>query len=181
MGIEHGNFIDEPTAKFMAEKGAFLTPTLVTYAEMNDWPGYLPPESAKKNSVVLEAGIRSLQIARDAGVTICFGTDLLGPLGSAQTREFRIRSEVLSAAHLLRTATVNPARMLRCEDKLGQIKPGFIADMLVLDQSPLENINIFDRPDDHLHAVLKDGRVCHSRWSGLQLDAHTLKSGSSKI
>jgi imidazolonepropionase-like amidohydrolase len=71
--------------------------------------------------------------------------------------------------------------MLRCEDKLGQIKPGFIADMLVLDQSPLENINILDRPDDHLHAVLKDGRVCHSRWSGLQLDAHTLRSGSSKM
>jgi imidazolonepropionase-like amidohydrolase len=85
MGIEHGNFIDEPTAKFMAEKGAFLTPTLVTYAEMNDWPGYLPPESAKKNSVVLEAGIRSLQIARDAGVTICFGTDLLAPYGYGQS------------------------------------------------------------------------------------------------
>lgn len=154
----------------MAEKGAFLTPTLVTYAEMNDWPGYLPPESAKKNSVVLEAGIRSLRIAKDAGVTICFGTDLLGPLTSAQTREFTIRSEVLSHSELLRTATTNPARMLRCEGRLGQIKPGFIADMLVLNQNPLDDITILDRPMDHLLAVMKDGRVCHSRWSKLSVD-----------
>ncbi|KAH0359333.1 amidohydrolase, partial [Aureobasidium melanogenum] len=169
-GIEHGNFIDEPTAQLMAEKGAFLTPTLVTYAEMNDWPGYLPPESAKKNSVVLEAGIRSLRIAKDAGVTICFGTDLLGPLTSAQTREFTIRSEVLSPSELLRAATTNPARMLGCEGRLGQIKPGFVADMLVLNQNPLDEITILDRPMDHLLAVIKDGRVCHSRWSNLSVD-----------
>lgn len=148
-----------------------MTPTLVTYAEMNDWPGYLPPESAKKNSVVLEAGIRSLKIASDAGVTICFGTDLLGPLGSAQTREFSIRSEVLSPAQLLQTATVNPARMLRCEDRLGQIKPGFVADLLILDLNPLEDITILDKPDKHLLAVMKEGRVYHSRWSKLTVDA----------
>ncbi|KAI4746333.1 amidohydrolase [Aureobasidium sp. EXF-12298] len=169
-GIEHGNFLDKPTAELMAAKGAFLTPTLVTYAEMNDWPGYLPPESAKKNSAVLEAGIRSLKIATDAGVTICFGTDLLGPLGSAQTREFSIRSEVLSPAQLLQTATVNPARMLRCEDRLGQIKPGFVADLLILDKNPLEDITILDKPDKHLLAVMKEGRVCHSRWSKLTVD-----------
>ncbi|THY38550.1 amidohydrolase [Aureobasidium pullulans] len=170
-GIEHGNFLDEPTAKLMAERGAFLTPTLVTYAEMNDWPGYLPPESAKKNSVVLEAGIRSLKIASEAGVTICFGTDLLGPLGSAQTREFRIRSEVLSPVDLLRTATVNPARMLRVGDRLGQIKPGFVADLLILESNPLEDITILDSPDKHLFAVMKEGRVHHSRWSKLPVDA----------
>lgn len=81
----------------------------------------------------MEAGIRSLRIALDVGVTICFGTDLLGPLTSTQTREFSIRSEVLSAVELLRTATINPARMLGCEARLGQIKAGFVADMLVLD------------------------------------------------
>ncbi|KAI4753624.1 amidohydrolase [Aureobasidium sp. EXF-3400] len=169
-GIEHGNFIDRPTAELMAEKGAFLTPTLVTYAEMNDWPGYLPPESAKKNGLVLEAGIRSLQIALDAGVTICFGTDLLGPLTSAQTREFSIRSQVLSPVELLRTATINPAHMLRCEGRLGQIKAGYVADMIVLDQNPLDDITILDRPMDHLFAVIKDGRVCYSRWSKLPVD-----------
>ncbi|THZ98794.1 hypothetical protein D6C82_05549 [Aureobasidium pullulans] len=172
-GIEHSNALDEPTAKLMAEKGALLTLTLHTYAEMNDWPGYLPPESAKKNSVVLEAGIRSLKIASEAGVTICFGTDLLGPLGSAQTREFRIRSEVLSPVDLLRTATVNPVRMLRVGDRFGQIKPGYVADLLILESNPLEDITILDSPDKHLFAVMKDGRVYHSRWSKLPVDAPT--------
>ncbi|KAG9956741.1 amidohydrolase, partial [Aureobasidium melanogenum] len=151
-------------------RGGILDTDLMTYAEMNDWPGYLPPESAKKNSIVLEAGIRSLQIALDAGVRICFGTDLLGPLTSAQTREFSIRSQVLSPVELLRTATVNPARMLRCEGRLGQVKPGYVADMLVLDQNPLEDITILDRPMVHLLAVIKDGRVCYSRWLKLPVD-----------
>ena len=157
----------------MAEKGAFPTLTLHTYAEMNDWPGYLPPESAKKNSTVLEAGIRSLKITSEAGVTICFGTDLLGPLGSAQTREFSIRSEVLSSVDLLRTATVNHARMLRVEDVLGQIKPGFVADLLILESNPLEDITILESADKYLYAVMKVGRVYLSRWSKLPVDAPT--------
>lgn len=93
------------------------------------------------------------------------GVDLLGPLGSALTREFSIRSEVLSPVDLLRTATVNHARMLRVEDVLGQIKPGFVADLLILESNPLEDITILDSPDKHLFAVMKEGRVYHSRWS----------------
>ncbi|QDS72258.1 hypothetical protein FKW77_005996 [Venturia effusa] len=151
-GIEHGNLLDVPTAKMMAEKDIFLTPTLITYAEMKspEWPGYLPPESLTKNDQVLRAGIDSLKIASEAGVTICFGTDLLGPLGAAQTREFAIRAQVLGPLALLQTATINPARMLRQEGKLGRVEEGYIADLLVLNQSPLEDILVFDRPEEHL-------------------------------
>lgn len=156
----------------MAEKDIFLTPTLITYAEMNspEWPNYLPPESSTKNNEVLQAGINSLKIADEAGVTICFGTDLLGPLGAAQTREFTIRSEVLSPLKLLQTATINPARMLRQEGKLGQIAEGFVADILVLNKNPLEDILVFDRPEEHLLVVMKEGRVFKSRWSKLPAD-----------
>lgn len=164
--------IDEATAKLMAEKDIFLTPTLITYAEMGspEWPGYLPPESAAKNDAVLKAGINSLKIASEAGVTMCFGTDLLGPLGAAQTKEFTIRSQVLSPLALLQTATVNPARMLKQENKLGQIQPGFIADILVLNKNPLEDIEVFDRSEEHLLAVMKGGRIWKSRWSKLPAD-----------
>lgn len=156
----------------MAEKDIFLTPTLITYAEMNspEWPGYLPPESATKNDEVLQAGINGLKIASEAGVTICFGTDLLGPLGAAQTHEFTIRSQVLSPIALLQTATINPARMLRQEERLGQIKEGFVADMLVVNENPLEDILVFDRPEEHLLVVMKEGRVFKSRWSKLAAD-----------
>lgn len=156
----------------MAEKDIFLTPTLITYAEMNspEWPGYLPPESASKNDEVLQAGINSLKIAHEAGVTICFGTDLLGPLGAAQTREFGIRSQVLSPLALLQTATINPARMLRQEGKLGQIKEGYVADLLILNKNPLEDILVFDRPEEYLLAVMKEGRVYKSRWTKMVVD-----------
>ena len=87
MGIEHGNLIDEPTAKLMAEKGAFLTPTLITYQTMasKEFGDFLPPSIAAKNLQVLDAGLKSIQIADAAGVTMCYGTDLLGPLQVKQT------------------------------------------------------------------------------------------------
>lgn len=60
--------------------------------------------------------------------------------------------------------------MIGQEDFLGQIKPGFAADMLILNKNPLENIEIFDSPEKHLLAVIKDGRVYSSRWSKLAVD-----------
>lgn len=172
-GIEHGNFIDEPTAKMMAEKGCFLTPTLVTYAEMASpkWKGFLPPESASKNEVVLQAGLRALKIASDAGVTICYGTDLLGPLGVAQTYEFALRSRVLSPLAVLQSATINPARLIRREDSLGQIKPGFEADILILASNPLNDVTVFDDPERNVLAVFKEGRIEKSRWAKVAEDA----------
>ena len=172
-GIEHGNLIDAETAKYMAERDVFLTPTLITYAEMAspEFPGFLPPESKAKNEEVLQAGIRSLQTASDAGVTICFGTDLLGPMGTAQTKEFTLRAQVLSPKAILQSATINPAKRFALAEFLGQVKKGFAADMLILNENPLEDISIFDKPDAHLLAVIKDGRVFHSRWSKLQQDS----------
>ena len=174
MGIEHGNLIDEKTAKLMAEKGAFLTPTLITYATMAQFPGFLPPASAQKNQEVLEKGLQALQLASKADVTICFGTDLLGMLQFAQSREFGLRSKVQSSKDILRSATVNAARMLRQQDFLGQISPGFAADLLVLKANPLEDITVLDDPDQNVLATLKDGRVVASRWSQLRLDVKRL-------
>lgn len=171
-GIEHGNLIDEPTAKLMAEKGCFLTPTLVAYAEMASprWKGYLPPESASKNIEVLDAGLKALKIAHDAGVTICYGTDLLGPLGQAQSREFYIRSQVLQPLDVLRSATVNAARLIGQANSLGQIKPGFEADILVVKSNPLNDATVFDDPESNVSVVIKEGRICKSRQATLKED-----------
>lgn len=95
-GIEYGNFVDAPTAKMMAHKGIYLTPTLIAYAQIlsEQWKGYLPPESQAKNSQMLKSGLEALRIASDADVTMCYGSDVLGPLGSAQTHEFALQSRV---------------------------------------------------------------------------------------
>jgi len=129
---------------------------------------FLPPSIATKNLQVLEAGLRSIQIADKAGVTMCYGTDLLGPLEVMQASEFSLRKQAgLSNLKIIQSATVNAARMLRQDDKLGRIKEGYIADLIILNANPLEDVEVLARPQKHLLAVIKDGRVLHSRWSKL--------------
>lgn len=171
-GIEHGNFVDPPTAQLMAEKGVYLTPTLIAYAQMASerWKNYLPVESQMKNTIVLKSGLEALRVASEAGVTMCYGSDLLGPLGSAQTHEFALRSQVLTPVEILRSATVNPAKMMGVQDKVGQLKRGFHADVLFLSKNPLKDVTIFDKPDEHVLGVMKDGRVYKSRWANLVED-----------
>ncbi|KAK3059098.1 hypothetical protein LTR09_000664 [Extremus antarcticus] len=179
MGIEHGNLIDEATAKLVAERGVFLTPTLVTYQAMasKEFAGFLPASIAANNLQVLEAGFKSVQNADAAGVTMCYGTDLLGPLQVKQTGEFALRKKAgLSALKVLQSATVNAARMLRQEDRLGRLKEGFAADLLVLNANPLEDIEVLDRPEKHLLAVVREGRVLHSRWSKLPSDSQQVRN-----
>lgn len=101
---------------------------------------------------------------------MCYGSDLLGPMGYTQTREFGLRRQVLDAATVLQSCTVNAARLLRKEDSLGQIKKGFVADILVLTKNPLEDIEVLDRQDECLLAIIKGGRVYSSRWSALPTD-----------
>jgi imidazolonepropionase-like amidohydrolase len=178
MGIEHGNLMDDSTARYMAERDVFLTPTLVTYAAMamDEFAGYIPAGSQSKNSGVLEAGLRALKIAHDAGVTMLFGTDLLGPMTVLQTKEFELRKKVLSSKEILKHATTNPARRLGMEKVLGQVREGFAADMLVLNENPLDDVTLFDRPEKHLLAVIKDGRVEFSQWREMSEERSDMKS-----
>ncbi|KAL0465912.1 hypothetical protein QR685DRAFT_548000 [Neurospora intermedia] len=172
-GIEHGNLIDEATARYMAERGIWLTPTLVTYDAMasDEYAGFLPPENQRKNEEVLRHGLKSLTVAEKAGVNMCYGSDLLGPLTREQSKEFGIRSVILKSKQVLQSATVNAAKMLGQESFLGQLKPGYAADMLILDVNPFNDVAMLDEPKKHVLAVIKDGRVCVSRWRKLPMDA----------
>ena len=167
-GIEHGNLMDRETAKMMADMGCFLTPTLVTYHTLGDpsLPRLLSGDCITKNKEVLDIGLDALRIAKEEGVTLCYGSDLLGPLGAYQLKEFAIRSEVLSPLELLQCATINPARMLR-DETLGRLKIGCKADILILNSNPLEDISLFQRHEKEVLAVIKEGRVCRSRMSEL--------------
>lgn len=163
--IEHGNLIDAPTAKLMAENNAYLVPTLVTYHtihELGAQAGF-PEVSMQKLSHVLEAGLKSLEIARDAGVPMGYGTDLLGPAHAQQSREFAIRAEVLTPLELIRSATTVNAKLLNQEHRLGVIKPDAFADMILLKGNPLEDIKVLANTDDTLDLVLKGGTIYHNR------------------
>lgn len=171
-GIEHGNLLDEESAKLMAEKGCYLTPTLVTYKVMasDQFRSFLSPESQVKNQQVLKDGLNSLLLAKKHGVKVCYGSDLLGPLVGYQTQEFFIRGKVLSAHDVLLSATVTPAEMIGVADRLGQIKQGYLADILMLSKNPLDDITVFDEPEKYLDFVMKDGRIHYSSCSNIETD-----------
>lgn len=163
LGIEHGNFIDRELALEMAEKGIFLTPTIVTYDALRTPPydQFLNEDCAKKNLAVLSSGLDAIKIASEAGVTLCYGSDLLAGMHKYQRREFTLRSQVQPALDIYRSATINCARMMKMEDQIGQVKEGFLADLIVLERNPLEDITVLD-DKANLLAVVKDGYVAFS-------------------
>jgi imidazolonepropionase-like amidohydrolase len=158
--IEHGNLIDEPAAALMAKRGAYLVPTLVTYDSMKrrgrDYG--LSEYSLAKNDVVLEAGLRSIELARAAGVKIGFGSDLLGQLQDDQCREFLIRSEIMSPFEIIQSASVVNAEILMRSGELGELVPGAHADLLVVDGNPYRDLQLFQDQGRHLAAIMKGGK-----------------------
>ena len=172
MGIEHGNFIDAATAKLCAEKGVFVTPTLIIYHALANPPfeHYLPEDGRAKCKQVLDSGVECLKVLHENGVTICYGTDLLAGMPVMQNREFSIRAQALPAIEVLRSATVNAAKLLGMEGKLGTVSKGAIADLLVLDKNPLEDVTVLDEIGVSCHAIIKEGRVVASRISHLEVD-----------
>ncbi|PHH64134.1 hypothetical protein CDD81_5009 [Ophiocordyceps australis] len=176
--IEHGNLIDEETARYMAERNIWLVPTLVTYAAMGDPKNsnFLPPVNAQKNNEVLPKALHALRIAEEAGLNICHGTDLLGPLHAEQSSEFSIRAQVLSSKSVLRAATATSAKLLQQEDFLGQVKQGFAADLLILNANPLDDVTILSKPKESMLAIMKNGRVYTSRWEQLAEDVQSRPS-----
>lgn len=160
-GIEHGNLIDDETAKLMAKKGCYLTPTLVTYKIMasDNYSFFFNSDTMEKNKQVLYKGLESLNIAKRNKVKMCFGSDLLGPLGVYQCQEFFIRSKFLTAHEVLMSATVMPAECNGLSGSLGQIKEGFFADMIMLSENPLNDVSILDEPEKYLKMVMKEGLI----------------------
>ncbi|PNH09477.1 hypothetical protein TSOC_003913 [Tetrabaena socialis] len=132
--IEHGNYLDEDTARLMAAKKAILVPTLVTYQELarGGAAAGMPQELVAKVGDALEAGLKSLAVAHNAGVQMAFGSDLLGDLHPAQGLEFELRSRVLPAADVIRSATTTCAELFGMQYSLGHVRPGYAADLLLL-------------------------------------------------
>jgi imidazolonepropionase-like amidohydrolase len=165
--IEHGNFLDEPTAAIMARHGAYLVPTLVTYradAENGKSVGFTE-EALVKNAEVLEAGTRSLEIAARAGVKIAYGTDLAYSPKTNQPREFLVRAEAQAPADIIRSATVIGAEVVGLAGRAGVVAPGAFADLLVLDGNPLDDLGLFQSEGKHMAAIMKEGVFVKNRIS----------------
>ncbi len=159
--IEHGNLVNAEAAKVMAEHGAYAVPTLVTYDALANEGGDLglPPASVEKVSSVREDGMKSLSIFKNAGVKMGFGSDLLGESQRLQSDEFRLRTQVLSNQEVIASATVIGAEVLKQEGRLGRLQPGALADLLIVDGNPLQDISCLLGQGEHIPLVMKQGVV----------------------
>jgi imidazolonepropionase-like amidohydrolase len=159
--IEHGNLVDADTAKLMAEKGAFAVPTQVTYEMLakHGAEAGLPPDSVAKIEDVRLAGRNALKLFAEAGVEMGYGSDLLGDMHQYQSHELQIRAEVLGNLAALRSATSVAAKILQREGQLGCIAEGAIADLLVVDGNPLENIGCLVGQGENLAMIIQEGKI----------------------
>ncbi len=157
--IEHGNLLDEPTAKVMKTEGAFLVPTLATYAMLAEEGKRLgwSDEMLGKLDRVKDAGARAIAIAKAEGIPIAFGTDLLGAMHAQQSIEWRLRAGVQTPVEILQSATSVAAKLLNQEGKLGVIAAGAHADLVVVDGDPTADVTLLCDPEKAIVAVMKAG------------------------
>ena len=157
--IEHGSIMQERTMKLMREKNAYLVPTISAgehVAKMAAIPGYYPEIIIPK---ALEVGVQnkaSTKRAYEMGVPISFGTDAgVFPHGD-NAGEFIYWEEIgIPAEYSIKAATITNAKLLNMENLLGQIKKGFLADIIATNESPTKDISTLK----NIVFVMKDGKV----------------------
>jgi imidazolonepropionase-like amidohydrolase len=166
--IEHGNLIDEETARLMAEAGAYLVPTLVTYEALSEeGRSYGVPENViRKIDEARKVGIRALRYAHEADVKIASGSDLLGPLQDRKARELEIKTEVMSPMESLVSATRTNAELFGLQDEIGTVEAGKLADLLVVEGNPLENMALLQKKSN-LRLIMKAGKAVKNELEGL--------------
>jgi len=159
--IEHGNLIDAATAKVMKSEGAFLVPTLSTYAALADEGERLgwSAEMLAKLAAVSARGIESVQLALAEGVPVVFGTDLLGHMHDRQNGEFDLRAPAMSPVQMLQSATFTAAQLLREEGRLGELVAGAWADVLLVDGDPTRELSMLARPEQGVRLTVQAGRI----------------------
>ena len=159
--IEHGNLMDRKTAKYMNDKNAYLVPNLITYEAMDlEGEKYgLPKISLEKNKFVKDEGKIALDYAYSEGVKIGYGTDLLGELQVYQGKEFLMRQNIMPKKYILKSATLINAEIVNQKDKIGVIKEGSFADILLVDGNPLEDFSVFQEQGKYISLIMKNGKI----------------------
>jgi imidazolonepropionase-like amidohydrolase len=160
--IEHGTFIDRKTASRMAENDVSLVPTLLVHQFLykNGFPAWdnYAEEKTQKLSEIVKVHKENISIAYDEGVNILMGTDSgVIPHGHNLEELIHLTDIGMSEDEAIASGTVKAAEFIG-KDNLGLVKENYIADLILVNSNPLDDISILSDNDNILN-VIQDG-VC---------------------
>lgn len=171
-GIEHGYFLDRPLLRMMKQKGTWFVPTIMVSqpAAFDFFKRIGSPDWYMAR--VREVGKdhwKALQMAIEEGVNISLGSDQHpfeindGTTATIREAEYYVEAG-MTPLQALQSATIQSARMLDIDSQTGSLTAGKFADIVALDQNPLENISALRS----LGFVMKGGRVYRNDWDKTQ-------------
>jgi len=163
--IEHGVYLDDECVEIMARRGVFYIPTLSAsyHIEKNGTAAGIPVFAVEKNRRVSPHMLASLEMARRAGVPIAMGTDAGTPFNrhGGNLREIcLLAGQGFSAIEAFQAATGMAAQAMGLSDQLGTIGPGKLADLVLVRDNPLDNIELILEADA-IRLVMQGGRIVH--------------------
>jgi imidazolonepropionase-like amidohydrolase len=161
--IMHGNFMTDECIGKLADSKIPLVPTLTLLANMGDWGHLAGVDQEIRGHVryALDQTAETLHKAHDAGVKFVAGTDsgfAVAPYGEFHARELELHMIYcgLSTAEAIRSGTSDAAVVMGMPDKVGVMRTGAYADLLLVDGNPLKNIRLLQDKDKF--QVFKGGR-----------------------
>jgi imidazolonepropionase-like amidohydrolase len=164
--IDHGQLIDEPTAKLLADNGIWLS--LQPFLDDEDASPLENPVSQKKALEVFAGTDNAYKLARKYNIKTAFGTDVLFD-ARLTTRQGAILAKMVrwyTPAEALKMATADNGALMALSGfinpypgKLGVVEEGAIADLVLIDGNPLENIKLVADPDKNFLVIMKGGAI----------------------
>lgn len=157
--IEHGTYMTDEVMRLMKERGTYLVPTIsagIWVAGKSQEDGYFPDIVRPKAAAIGPVARQMFARAVKGGVRIAFGTDSgVSPHGeNAQEFQWMVEGG-MSPMRAIQCATLEAAKLLKIDDRLGTLEPGKIADVVAVKGNPLEDITV----TRDVVFVMKDGTV----------------------
>ena len=157
--VEHGTYMTTEVMDLMIERGTFYVPTISAgefVAEKSKIDNYFPDIVRPKAATVGPQIGATFNKAVNRGVKIAFGTDVGVQPHGTNWKEFVYMTKYgMEPMQAIKSATMETAKLLRIEDKLGSIEVGKIADIIAVEGNPLSDISVMQ----NVVFVMKEGKV----------------------
>lgn len=164
--IDHGQLADDETVRMMAEKGIWWSLQPLSYdMHMSE---AMPATSRARALQVFEGTDNAYRLAKKYNVKTAFGTDILGDPNAAsrQGAALAMLDRWMTPGEALKMATANNGELMALSGfinpypgKLGIVEEGALADLLLVEGNPLENLDIVADPAKNFLVIMKDGRI----------------------